>query len=143
MKSDGAKLSSPFRIRFTDRLLSLIEMRAKEKKMSRSALIRQICAQYFENEFSDATLVNLALAKQSRDIARLEDKIEMQGVIALESVRRQMARLPEKESLAPEMLEKAFEEFVLGCSQAFNGAHRGKLESMVLDFYERTGEADG
>ena len=36
-------------------------------------------------------------------------------------------------------VEKRFEEFLENCAASLKGSHKGLLESMVLDIYERTG----
>ncbi len=130
---------SPIRIRFTNELEKMIKAKAVEKGLGVSEIVRQICEQHFENELSDTELLNHTLTQHNRKIGYLENKIELTAMIVMELARHQIRHFPEKAFISEDAVEKRFEEFIENCAASLKGSHKGLLESMVLDIYERSG----
>ncbi len=133
------KLSSPIRIRFTVELENMIKAESVEKGIGISELVRQICEQHFENKLSDATLLNHTITQHNRKIGYLENKVELTAMIIMELAKHQIRYFPERPFASEDAVEKRFEEFLENCAASLKGSHKGLLESMVLDIYERTG----
>lgn len=138
-KPSEQKFSSPIRIRFTKELEKMIKAKSIEKGLGVSELVRQICEQHFENELSDTALLNHTLTQHNRKIGYLENKVELAAMIVMELARHQIRHFPEKAFASEDAVEKRFEEFLESCASGLKGNHKGLLESMVLDIYERGG----
>ncbi len=138
-KPNEQRLSSPIRIRFTGELEKMIKSEAIEKGLGVSELVRQICEQHFEERISDTVLLNQTITQHSRKIGYLENKIELTAMIVMELARHQIRHFPEKTFIGEAAAERRFEEFIENCASSLKGSHKGLLESMVLDIYERAG----
>ena len=134
-KSLKAQLRSVVSVRVTDEIYNLLKSKAVRENIDIASVIREIIQQYFENTLSDTQ--NLIQTK--RKVSMLDNKIEVMSMLMLELTKSYMNTFPDRQ-LTPEMSEKAYEEIITRLSNNMKN-HKGRIESMVLDIYEKGGES--
>lgn len=126
-------------IRFTERLNTLIENRARERKCTFSEIVRICCMESLDKDISDSELVYASLNDAKRRIRNLENKIILLNIITLEMVRKMIENLPENGKKNDELSELQFKKFIDDCSSGLS-LKKGMVEQMVLDAYQNLGE---
>lgn len=137
-KSRKAKLSTIIQSRVTDEIGNMLRAKAVRENIDIATVIREIIEQYFEDSLSDSKIISQNMIQTKRKIAMLENKVEIMSLLILELAKMYSRTFPEKE-ISPEFSEKFYEEIVTRISENMKN-HRGRLESMVLDIYEKSGE---
>ena len=138
-KSQKAQLRSVISVRVTDEIFNLLKSKAVREKIDVAAVIREIIEQYFENTLTDTKIINNNLVQTKRKITMLDNKIEVMAMLVLELTKSYMNTFPDKQ-LTPEISEKSYEEIITRLSENMKN-HKGRIESMVLDIYEKGGES--
>lgn len=138
-KSQKAQLRSVISVRVTDEIFNLLKSKSVREKIDVAAVIREIIEQYFENTLTDTKIINQNLVQTKRKIAMLDNKIEVMAMLVLELTKSYMNTFPDKQ-LTPEISEKSYEEIITRLSDNMKN-HKGRIESMVLDIYEKGGES--
>ena len=78
------------------------------------------------------------MIQTKRKISMLENKIEVMSMLVLELAKSYTATFPDRH-LSEELSQKFYEELITRLSENMRN-HKGRLESMVLDIYEKSGE---
>ena len=138
-KSQKAQLRSVISVRVTDEIFNPLKSKSVREKIDVAAVIREIIEQYFENTLTDTKIINQNLVQTKRKIAMLDNKIEVMAMLVLELTKSYMNTFPDKQ-LTPEISEKSYEEIITRLSDNMKN-HKGRIESMVLDIYEKGGES--
>jgi hypothetical protein len=138
-KSQKAQLRSVISVRVTDEIFNLLKSKALREKIEIGAVIRDIIEQYFEDTLSDSKIINQNLVQTKRKVSMLDNKIEIMSMLVLELTKSYMNTFPDRQ-LTPEISEKAYEEIITRLSENMKN-HKGRIESMVLDIYEKGGNA--
>lgn len=137
-KSNKAVLNQVIRTRVTDEMFNMIQSIAVRKNMDTASVIREIIEQYFEDTLSDSKIISQNMILTKRKISMLENKVEMMSMLILELAKSYTATFPDRH-LSNELSEKFYEELVTRLAENMKN-HKGRLESMVLDIYEKSGE---
>ena len=137
-KSNKAALNQVIRTRVTDEMFNMIQSIAVRKNMDLAAVTREIIEQYFEDTFSDSKILSQNMIQTKRKISMLENKIEVMSMLVLELAKSYTATFPDRH-LSEELSQKFYEELITRLSENMRN-HKGRLESMVLDIYEKSGE---
>lgn len=137
-KSNKAVLNQVIRTRVTDEMFNMIQSIAVRKNMDTASVIREIIEQYFEDTLSDSKIISQNMIQTKRKISMLENKVEMMSMLILELAKSYTATFPDRH-LSNELSEKFYEELVTRLAENMKN-HKGRLESMVLDIYEKSGE---
>ena len=138
-KSQKAQLRSVISVRVTDEIFNLLKSKSVREKIDVAAVIREIIEQYFENTLTDTKIINQNLVQTKRKVAMLDNKIEVMSMLVLELTKSYMNTFPDRQ-LTPEISEKAYEEIITRLAENMKN-HKGRIESMVLDIYEKGGES--
>lgn len=137
-KSNKAALNQVIRTRVTDEMFNMIQSIAVRKNMDTAPVIREIIEQYFEDTLSDSKIISQNMIQTKRKISMLENKVEIMSMLILELAKSYTATFPDRH-LTSELSEKFYEELVTRLAENMKN-HKGRLESMVLDIYEKSGE---
>lgn len=137
-KSDKAKLNVVVRTRITNEIAEMLQIEARREKIESSSLIRQIILEHYENTLSDTQIITNTMNQVKRKMNMLENKIEILGLLVLELTKAYSTTFPRKH-LTEEISEKFYEEIITNLTNSMKN-HKGKLESMILDIYELSGE---
>lgn len=137
-KSDKAKLNIVVRTRITNEIADMLQIEARREKIESSTLIRQIILEHYENTLSDTQIITNTMNQVKRKMNMLENKIEILGLLVLELTKAYSTTFPRKH-LTEEISEKFYEEIITNLTNSMKN-HKGKLESMILDIYELSGE---
>lgn len=125
-------------VRFTPRIVELIELKAKEKKTTFSEIVRLACMDYLDKDISDTQLVYASLNDSKQKLRFLENKTELLAVFILGLARRMIRTLPNRQSVSDEVAELEFQKFLDESTSSLRTRHGGLLEAMVLDIYQQT-----
>lgn len=139
-KDELAKHDHTKNVRFTPRLVELIEMKATEKNTTFSEIVRIACMDYLNNEISDAQLIYASLNDNKQKLRFLENKTELLAVFIMEMARRMIKTLTNRQNVSDEVAELEFQKFLDDSSLSLKKQHGGLLEAMVLDIYQKSGE---
>lgn len=140
MKDESlGRLGESISFRLTPNIDFLIKEKAHEKGISRSDMGREIVNRYFEKEIQDPELIYSSLNDAKERIRFLENKIDLLSVMMLELVKREIKVLPSRPCKSEEIADIEYQDFMNGVNAELVGNHRGKLESMVLDIYQKGG----
>ena len=137
-KSSKAVLRQVIRTRVTDEMFNMIHSIAVRKNMDTASVIREIIEQYFEDTLSDSKILSQNMIQTKRKISMVENKLEIMSMLILELAKSYTATFPERH-ITEELSEKFYEEMITRLSENMKN-HKGRLESMVLDIYEKSGE---
>lgn len=137
-KSNKAALNQVIRTRVTDEMFNMIQSIAVRKNMDTASVIREMIEQYFEDTLSDSKIISQNMIQTKRKISMLENKIEIMSMLILELAKSYTATFPDRH-LTNELSEKFYEELVTRLTENMKN-HKGRLESIVLDIYEKSGE---
>ena len=137
-KSTKATLNQVIRTRVTDEMFNLISSKAVRENIDMATCIREIIEQYFEDTLSDSKIISQNMIQTKRKISMLENKVEIMSLLILELAKSYTATFPDRH-LSDELSAKFYEELVTRLSENMKN-HKGRLESMVLDIYEKAGE---
>lgn len=138
-KNLKAQLRSVVSVRVTDEIYNLLKSKAVRENIDIASVIREIIQQYFEDTLSDTKIITQNLIQTKRKVSMLDNKIEVMSMLMLELTKSYMNTFPDRQ-LTPEMSEKAYEEIITRLSENMKN-HKGRIESMVLDIYEKGGES--
>lgn len=136
-KSAKAKLNAVIRTRVTNEIERLLQAKASRENLDMATVIREIICQYFEDSLSDSKILTHYMISTKNKIAALENKIEIQSLLVLELAKMYAQTFPERQ-VSESASEKFYEELVVKLAANMKN-HRGKLEAMVLDIYEKSG----
>lgn len=136
-KSGKAKLNAVIRTRVTNEIERMLQAKASRENMDMATVIREIVCQYFEDSLSDGKILTQYMISTKNKIASLENKIEIQSLLVLELAKMYTQTFPERQ-IPESASEKFYEELVTKLAANMKN-HRGRLESMVLDIYEKSG----
>ena len=137
-KSSKAALNQVIRTRVTDEMYNMIQSIAVRKNTETASVVREIISQYFEDTLSDSKILSQNMIQTKRKISMLENKIEVMSMLVLELAKSYTATFPDRH-LTEELSDKYYEELVTRLAENMKN-HKGRLESMVLDIYEKSGE---
>lgn len=141
-KDELARHDHTKNIRFTPRIVELIEMKAKEKDTTFSEIVRLACMDYLDKDITDAQLIYASLNDSKQKLRFLENKTELLAVFIMELARRMIKVLPNRQSISDEVAELEFKKFLDDSSYSLRKQHGGLLEAMVLDIYQQSEEAE-
>lgn len=136
-KSGKAKLNAVIRTRVTDEIERLLQAKASRENLDMATVIREIICQYFEDSLGDSKILTHYMISAKNKIASLENKIEIQSLLVLELAKMYTRTFPERQ-VSESASEQFYEELVARLAANMKN-HRGRLESMVLDIYEKSG----
>lgn len=136
-KSSKAKLNAVIRTRVTDEIERLLQAKANRENLDMAAVIREIVCQYFEDSLNDGRILTQYMISTKNKIASLENKIEIQSLLVLELAKMYTQTFPERQ-VSESASETFYEELITKLAANMKN-HRGRLESMVLDIYEKSG----
>lgn len=136
-KSAKAKLNAVIRTRVTDEIERLLQAKASRENLDMATVIREIICQYFEDSLGDSKILTHYMISTKNKIASLENKIEIQSLLVLELAKMYTRTFPERQ-VSESASEQFYEELVARLAANMKN-HRGRLESMVLDIYEKSG----
>lgn len=137
-KSNKAALNQVIRTRVTDEMFNMLQSIAVRKNIEMASVVREIIEQYFEDSLSDSKIMSQNMIQTKRKISMLENKVEVMSMLVLELAKSYTATFPDRH-LSEELSEKFYEELVTRLAENMKN-HKGRLESMVLDIYEKSGE---
>ena len=137
-KSSKAILSQVIRTRVTDEMFNMINAKAVRENIDIATCVREMIEQYFEDTLSDSKIISQNMIQTKRKISMLENKVEVMSMLVLELAKLYTSTFPDRH-LTAEMSEKFYEELVTRLAENMKN-HKGRLESMVLDIYEKSGE---
>ena len=137
-KNSKAILNQVIRTRVTDEIFNMVRAKAVRENIDMASCIREIIEQYFEDILTDSKIISQNMIQTKRKISMLENKIEIMSMLVLELAKSYTATFPDRH-LTAEMSEKFYEELVTRLANNMKN-HKGRLESMVLDIYEKSGE---
>ncbi len=137
-KSSKAALNQVIRTRVTDEMYNMIQSIAVRKNTETASVVREIISQYFEDTLSDSKILSQNMIQTKRKISMLENKMEVMSMLVLELAKSYTATFPDRH-LTEELSDKYYEELVTRLAENMKN-HKGRLESMVLDIYEKSGE---
>ena len=141
-KDELARHDHTKNIRFTPRIVELIEMKAKEKDTTFSEIVRLACMDYLDKDITDAQLIYASLNDSKQKLRFLENKTELLAVFIMELARRMIKVLPNRQSISDEVAELEFKKFLDDSSYSLRKQHGGLLEAMVLDIYQQSEEVE-
>lgn len=136
-KNEKAKLNAVIRTRVTNEIEGMLMAKACRENLDMATVVREIIYQYFEDNLSDSKILTQYMMSTKNKISSLENKIEIQALLVLELTKMYTHTFPEKQM--PESVSEKFYEDMVTKLAANMKNHRGKLESMVLDIYEKSG----
>ena len=137
-KSNKAALNQVIRTRVTDEMFNMLQYIVVRKNIEIASVVREIIEQYFEDSLSDSKIMSQNMIQTKRKISMLENKVEVMSMLVLELAKSYTATFPDRH-LSEELSEKFYEELVTRLAENMKN-HKGRLESMVLDIYEKSGE---
>ena len=138
-KSSKAILSQVIRTRVTDEMFNMINAKAVRENIDIATCVREMIEQYFEDTLSDSKIISQNMIQTKRKISMLENKIEIMSMLILELAKSYTATFPDRH-LTDELSQKFYEELITRLAENMKN-HKGRFESMVLDIYEKSGEA--
>ena len=138
-KDELAKHEQTKNVRFTPRLAELIEGKAKEKGTTFSEIVRLSCMDYLNKDISDAELIYASLNDTKQHLRFLENKTELLAVFIMEIARKMIKTLPNRQIVSDEIAELEFQKFLDDSTFSLKKQHKGLLEAMVLDIYQKSG----
>ena len=136
-KAEKARLTTVVRTRVTDEIANMLQAKAVRENIDISTVLREIIYQYFEDSVNDTKIMSQNMIQTKRKITMLENKIEIMSLLILQLTKAYSSTFPRKH-LTDEMTEKFYEETITELSNNMKN-HKGLLESMVLDIYEKSG----
>lgn len=136
-KAEKAKLNTVIRTRVTDEIANMLQAKAVRENIDMATVIREIIYQYFEDAVNDTKIISQNMIQTKRKITMLENKIELMSMLVLQLTKAYATTFPRKH-LTDEMSDKMYEEIITDLAANMKN-HKGKLESMVLDIYEKSG----
>lgn len=136
-KAEKARLTTVVRTRVTDEIANMLQAKAVRENIDISTVLREIIFQYFEDSVNDTKIMSQNMIQTKRKITMLENKIEIMSLLILQLTKAYSSTFPRKH-LTDEMSEKFYEETITELSNSMKN-HKGLLESMVLDIYEKSG----
>ena len=136
-KAEKARLTTVVRTRVTDEIANMLQAKAVRENIDISTVLREIIYQYFEDSVNDTKIMSQNMIQTKRKITMLENKIEIMALLILQLTKAYSSTFPRKH-LTDEMSEKFYEETITELSNNMKN-HKGLLESMVLDIYEKSG----
>lgn len=136
-KAEKAKLNTVIRTRVTDEIANMLQAKATRENLDMATVIREIIYQYFEDSLNDTKIITQNMIQTKRKISMLENKIEIMSLLILELTKAYTTTFPRKH-LTDEISEKLYEEMITSLTNNMKN-HKGLLESMVLDIYEKSG----
>lgn len=136
-KAEKARLTTVVRTRVTDEIANMLQAKAVRENIDISTVLREIIYQYFEDSVNDTKIMSQNMIQTKRKITMLENKIEIMSLLILQLTKAYSSTFPRKH-LTDEMTEKFYEETITELSNIMKN-HKGLLESMVLDIYEKSG----
>ena len=137
MKAEKSKLNTVIRTRVTDEIANMLQAKATRENLDMATVIREIIYQYFEDSLNDTKIITQNMIQTKRKISMLENKIEIMSLLILELTKAYTTTFPRKH-LTDEISEKFYEEMITSLTNNMKN-HKGLLESMVLDIYEKSG----
>lgn len=140
VKDDISKYSEITKVRFTPHMKDILELKAKEEGTSVSEIIRQACYEYLNAGISDSRLVYAALTDLKQKEKYLENKIELLAIMTMQQTKKIIQYLPLNKLITEQMTDVEYEKFENDCASYIRKNHSGKLESMVLDLYQKQEE---
>lgn len=136
-KAEKAKLNTVIRTRVTDGIANMLQAKAIRENIDMATVIREIIYQYFEDSVNDTKIISQNMIQTKRKISMLENKIEIMSLLVLQLTKAYSTTFPRKH-LTEEISDKFYEEMITELSNNMKN-HKGLLESMVLDIYEKSG----
>ena len=136
-KAEKSKLNTVIRTRVTDEIANMLQAKATRENLDMATVIREIIYQYFEDSLNDTKIITQNMIQTKRKISMLENKIEIMSLLILELTKAYTTTFPRKH-LTDEISEKFYEEMITSLTNNMKN-HKGLLESMVLDIYEKSG----
>lgn len=136
-KAAKAKLNTVIRTRVTDEIANMLQAKAIRENIDMATVIREIIYQYFEDSVNDTKIISQNMIQTKRKISMLENKIEIMSLLVLQLTKAYSTTFPRKH-LTEEISDKFYEEMITELSKNMKN-HKGLLESMVLDIYEKSG----
>lgn len=136
-KAEKAKLNTVIRTRVTDEIANMLQAKAIRENIDMATVIREIIYQYFEDSVNDTKIISQNMIQTKRKISMLENKIEIMSLLVLQLTKAYSTTFPRKH-LTEEISDKFYEEMITELSKNMKN-HKGLLESMVLDIYEKSG----
>ena len=136
-KTAKAKLNTVIRTRVTDEIANMLQAKAIRENLDMATVIREIIYQYFEDSVNDTKIISQNMIQTKRKISMLENKIEIMSLLVLQLTKAYSTTFPRKH-LTEEISDKFYEEMITELSNNMKN-HKGLLESMVLDIYEKSG----
>lgn len=137
-KSRKAKLNTIINTRVNDEIAERLNSKAFRENMDVSSVVREIISQYFEDTLSDSKILFQNVIQLKRKMTMLENKFEIMSMLIIQLAQSYTATFPDK-YLSEEMQEKFYEDLIKRMSENMKN-HKGKIESMILDIYEMSGE---
>lgn len=136
-KAEKAKLNTVIRTRVTDEIANMLQAKAIRENIDMATVIREIIYQYFEDSVNDTKIISQNMIQTKRKISMLENKIEIMSLLILQLTKAYSTTFPRKH-LTEEFSDKFYEEMITELANNMKN-HKGLLESMVLDIYEKSG----
>ena len=137
-KNSKATLNQVIRTRVTDEIFNMVNAKAIRENIDMASCIREIIEQYFEDALTDSKIISQNMIQTKRKISMLENKVEVMSMLVLELAKSYTATFPDRH-LTDELSQKFYEEMITRLAGNMKN-HKGRLESMVLDIYEKSGE---
>lgn len=137
-KSNKAALRKIINFRVTDETYNLLKAKSIKENSDLGLVTREIISLYFEDKLSDSKIYADNLAKTKNKLNMLENKIEILSLLVLELTQAYTQTFPDN-GITPDLSEQFYSEIIKKLSNSMKN-HKGKLEAMVLDIYEKTGE---
>ena len=134
--------SETLQVRLTKQQVNLLKAKTLEQNVSISSLIRQAVVLYLNRTLSDTELLYASMNENVRNIRYLDNKVELLALIIMEQTKYQMRVLPSNPVNTDENAEFDYSKFEKNCFKSLRQNHRGKLESMLIDCYEQSGELE-
>lgn len=136
-KAEKARLNTVVRTRVTDEIANMLQAKAVRENIDMATVVREIIYQYFEDAVNDTKIISQTMVQTKRKLSMLENKIEVMSLLVLELAKAYSTTFPRRH-LTEEISEKFYEEMITNLSSNMRN-HKGLLESMVLDIYEKQG----
>jgi predicted nucleic acid-binding protein len=137
-KSEKARLNYIIRTRVNSETANMLCSKASRENLDTATVVREIIAQYFEDNLSDTKIINQNIIQMKRKMTMLENKLEILSMLVLELAKIYTTTFPERK-INDDISSKFYEEIIISISNNMKN-HKGRLESMVLDIYEQSGE---
>lgn len=133
------RFGEPISTRFRPHTDYLINIKSSELKKNRSDTVRFIVDSYFDKEIQDPELIYASLNDTKKKVHELENKLDLLMIVLLEQTKRFIKVLPNRQAVPDEVARIEFERFIEDVHREVRHGDKGKIESMVLDIYQRGG----